>query len=313
MQKKLLVAVDESFHAQNALLYAAGFYLPASDFQITLMHVQPTISQYLQDGAIKSSKIESALKQVQAENKTNSQKILENFRDVLIKEGIPSGCIETESRVRTMGLTKDIIEYGRSNGFDAIVAGRRGLSRIQKVFMGSTSAKLMEHADDIPLCIVDGQTRPNRMLVAVDLEAPSLPLIDHIGRMCAGMPHLHLTIFHAFDGIKIGDCAPFIPGAAEIDEMIEKYEREVIEKFWEKARRDLTNYGLTEQQIDMKTIRRRAIAGSKIGKRIIDEVQNNHYDTVVMGRTGSGNAYFFGSVSRYVSERLTGHSIWLIG
>ncbi len=46
---------------------------------------------------------------------------------------------------------------------------------------------------------------------------------------------------------------------------------------------------------------------------IIEEAENNNYETVVLGRRGSNKAYYFGSVSRYVSERLLDHAIWIIG
>lgn len=312
MQKRLLVAVDESLHARNALRYAASFFLPASDFQLTLLNIQPIISLYLQDQAKNNLKIRSALEHVQTENNIKSQKILEEYRDLLIREGIQPECIETVSQTRALGLARDIIEYGHRHGFDAIVAGRRGLSRIQKVFMGSTSAKLIEHADHIPIWIVDGQVRPHRFLVAVDLQAPNRPLMDHIQRMCSGMNGLHLTFFHVFDNVKIKDYAPFIPGANEIDILIEKQERQEMEEFWEQARDELAKAGMTEQQLSFKCVRRNSVAGIKTPKMIIEEVKENPYDTVVMGRTGAGKAFFFGSVSRYVAERLTDHAIWLI-
>jgi len=312
MQKRLLVAVDESLHARNALLYAAGFYSSDSDLQLTLMNIRPIISLYLQDQAKNSLRIKSALEQVKRENETKSQQILKDYRELLIRQGIKPESIETVSQARALGLARDIIEYGHSHGFDAIVAGRRGLSRIQKVFMGSTSAKLMEHTDQIPIWIVDGQVLPRRLLVAVDFQVSMSPLMNHIRRMCIGMDSLHLTFFHVFDSLFMRDHAPLTPGAHGIDALIEEHEQQEMEKFWDQTRDELIKAGMAEQQLAIKYTRRNSAAGIKTPKMIIEEVKENPYDTVVMGRTGAGKAFFFGSVSRYVSERLTDHAIWLI-
>ena len=282
MQKRVLVAVDESFHAKNALRYAADFHLPGSDFQMTLMHVQPILSGYLHDEAKNSPKIKMALEEVRTENSIKSHKILADYREQLIHEGIPAECIETVSQIRELGLSKDIIEYGHRYCFDAIVAGRRGLSRIQKVFMGSTSAKLIEHADHIPLWIVDGQVRPQRLLVAVDLQTSVSPLIHHIARMCSGMDQLHLTFFHVFNNLKIGHFAPHTPGADQIDALIDKHQEQMMEKFWHQTRKELIKCGLSEEQMVTKFVRRNAIAGVKTAKLIMEEIEDNPYDTVVM-------------------------------
>ena len=85
-----------------------------------------------------------------------------------------------------------------------------------------------------------------------------------------------------------------------------------MEKFWDQTRDELIKAGMAEQQVAIKCVRRNTVAGIRTPKMIIEEVTDNPYDTVVMGRTGAGKAFFFGSVSRYIAERLTDHAIWLI-
>lgn len=46
---------------------------------------------------------------------------------------------------------------------------------------------------------------------------------------------------------------------------------------------------------------------------ILEQAESGRYDTVVMGRSGVGKAFYFGRVARYVSERITGLALWLIG
>jgi hypothetical protein len=49
MEKKVLIAVDDSRHSENALRYAAGMAESAGEMSFVLFHVQPMISQYLLD------------------------------------------------------------------------------------------------------------------------------------------------------------------------------------------------------------------------------------------------------------------------
>ena len=309
MGKKILVAVDESIHAKNALLYASGLFQPAADTQFTLINIQPIISEYFLQEAKADPKMDAALERLLSDNAANSFEILKRSKDILMQEGVAETNIEIVSQIRMLGLTKDIVEYSHKHGFDAIVAGRRGLSRLQKVFMGSTSAKLMEHSGNCPVCIVDGQVRPRRFLVALELGASSLPIIDFMGRIYDGLQGFHVTFFHVLEDFSLNYIAPFTPGISQIEGIIEAYEKQLIDKFKEELKQALAKSAIDESHLEIKTVRRT----TKTARMIFEEVQNNDYDTVVLGRTGSGRAFYFGSVSRYVSERLTDHAIWMIG
>ena len=65
MEKKIMIAVDDSRHSKNAVRYAAGVYEVLKDMKFTLMHVQPTISQYHIAG----------LKKVSDESHDNPEKV----------------------------------------------------------------------------------------------------------------------------------------------------------------------------------------------------------------------------------------------
>jgi len=309
MQKRILIAVDGSAHAKNALMYAAGFASPAADLYYALFHVQPIISQYFLDEAKTDPKIEEALKNVTDENTLASQEMLQKSKELLIGAGIHETNIVCVSQTRMLGLTRDIIEYGRKHRFDTIVAGRRGLSRLQKVFMGSTSAKLIEHSGPIPVWIVDGEVRPRRVLVAVDVQDPSSAVLDHIALMFAGITSVHLTFYHVLQNLRLGEIAPFTPGIAEIEQTIELHEKQTIADYWAATTQRLRSAGFKEEQLSIRAVRRT----TKTAKMIIEEAEQNEFDTVIIGRTGSDKAFYFGNVARYVSERLTGRALWIIG
>ena len=84
-----------------------------------------------------------------------------------MEEGIVGSDVKIVSQTHMLGLTRDILEYSHKHQCDAIFAGPRGLTRLQKLFMGSISTKLMKHSGKIPVCIVDGPVRPHKILSQV--------------------------------------------------------------------------------------------------------------------------------------------------
>ena len=68
MEKKIMIAVDDSRHSNNAVRYAAGVYEALKDIKFTLMHVQSTISQYLLDEPQKSPQGYAELEKVNLKN-----------------------------------------------------------------------------------------------------------------------------------------------------------------------------------------------------------------------------------------------------
>ncbi len=308
MQKKLLIAVDESIQSRYILTYAADFLNRGKDLHGTLFHVHPIISQYLIDEARTDIKANDALKSAIDQNTIRSHELLNKCKELMISEGADPARIDTVSQTRMLGLTKDIVEYGLKYYYDAIVVGRRGLSRIQKMFMGSTSAKLIEHSSGLPVWVVDGRIRPHRLLIAVDNIESAKLIVDHLCLICADRTDLELTFFHISQNTG-DDEVDFLPATAEIDEIVAREEKQLLDIFWPQVVNKLISAGLESSQINLITPQKKR----KIGKMIIEEAENNNYETVVLGRRGSNKAYYFGSVSRYVSERLLDRAIWIIG
>ena len=146
MLRKILIAVDGSLHSKSALAYVASVFGPSSDVRFTIFNVQPMISLYLVDEARIDPRADSELRRVIERQTADSNELLTDARDHLVRLGIDADKISLFSQVRRQGQAKDIIDYAHKYLFDAVVVGRRGLSRIQKAFIGSTSAKIVEHA-----------------------------------------------------------------------------------------------------------------------------------------------------------------------
>ena len=308
MEKKILMAVDDSIHANQSLRYATKMLSGSEEVTFTLFHGQPMISQYLLDEARTDPKASASLKKVIKKNTEEAQRLLEKQKERMITMGVPSRRIETVAQQKMIGRAKDILEYGRKGIYDAIVVGRRGLSRIQKTFMGSTSAELLENADVIPVWMVDGTVTSQRILVAVDGSESSYRALDHVGFMLSENPEIKVSLFHVSPDAEDIDAISLAKDDPDIQDIVTKGSERLMGKFFATAAQKLKAAGIVADRVEIITTKRKA----KVGKMILAEAKKGNYGTVVVGRRGADQSHFFGSVSRYVTERITDSALWLV-
>jgi nucleotide-binding universal stress UspA family protein len=308
MEKKILMAVDDSIHATQSLRYATKMFSGSKDITFTLFHGQPMISQYLLDEARTHPKANASLKKIIKKNTAEAQMLLERQKKRMVTMGVPNERIEMVTQPRMIGRSRDILEYARKGIYDAILVGRRGLSRIQKTFMGSTSAELLESAEVTPVWMVDGDVTSQRILVAVDGSESSYRALDHVESMFSENPEIKYSLFHVspdakdIDGIFLGKDDP------DIQDLVAQASERLIGKFFADAAQKMKEAGIAADRVEILTTKRKA----KVGKMILDEAKKGNYGTVVVGRRGADRAHFFGSVSRYVTERIAGRALWLV-
>jgi len=308
MEKQILMAVDGSIHSIQSLRYATKMLRGSNEVIFTLFHGEPMISQYLLDEVRTDPKAYNALKKINKKNKKKSRILLEKQRERMITMGVPKKRIVMVTQQRMMGLARDILEYGRKGIYDAIVVGRRGLSRVQKTFMGSTSAKLLEHSEVIPVWMVDGKVKSKKILVAVDGSESSYRAVDHIGFMLSENPEIKYRLFHVSQDAKDLDAISFRVDDHSINKFVNKGSKRHIESFFTNAEAKLKEAGIAADRVEMITTKR----NGRVGKMICKEARKGNYGTVVVGRRGANHAHYFGSVSRYVTERITDRALWLI-
>ena len=165
MQKKILLAVDDSIHSRHTVQYAAGMSSLVNDLTYTLFYVQPMISQFLLDEATTDSKSRIELEKVMRKNSEASRNLLEKHKAQMVGLGIKDEHINVVTRPRSLGLAKDILDCAQQGLYDAIVVGQRGLSGVQKAITGSVTANLASHCAIIPLWVIDGDVTSSQRIL----------------------------------------------------------------------------------------------------------------------------------------------------
>jgi nucleotide-binding universal stress UspA family protein len=309
MQKKILLAVDGSTPARQTVDYAGRMNDLIRGLTVTLLHIQPPVSRFLQDEAVRSGRAQAELNKVAARNIEASRGLLANYREMLIRAGVAEAAVELATRPHRQGAAKDILDYAQDGLFDAILVGRRGLSAVQQLFMGSVSAHLIEHSPVIPVWLVDGDVRSTRVMAAVDGSESALRAVDHMAFMLSGNPEVRFCFFHVTPRLK--DYCEIDFGAeagSGLERLIAQGDARCMDDFFPAALAKLRETGFRDDQVETRT----DTTLLSVGETILAAAREGGFGAIVMGRRGMNKSFFGGKASHSVSHKLSDAALWLV-
>ena len=91
MERKLLLAIDDSRHSRLATQYACELFVDDRKVLFELLSIQSTVSDFLIEEARRKVSARRKLDLLFKENATHSQKILSDFAAILKDGGIAEG------------------------------------------------------------------------------------------------------------------------------------------------------------------------------------------------------------------------------
>ena len=147
--KNILIAVDDSENARRAVSYVSRLLAGVKGFKILILHV---ISQPEEDYFPTSAEKENWLRNYQLKVDI----MLEEYRQVLIREGFDPNDIWVRSTLRYCpSLSECILAEQDKIQYSTIVVGRQGLSRSEEFLFGSISSKIVNHARNCTVWVVE--------------------------------------------------------------------------------------------------------------------------------------------------------------
>ena len=147
--RNILIAVDESENARRAVSYVAQLLGDLEDFKVTVLHVIP---QPEEDFFKTSTEKEEWCSQYQ--EKVDA--MLKGYRQILIRAGFHPHDVSVRSPFRYCpSMAACILAERDETEYGTLVVGRQGLSRSEEFIFGSISSKIVSHARNCTVWVVE--------------------------------------------------------------------------------------------------------------------------------------------------------------
>jgi len=294
--KEILVAIDGSDYAFETMKYISK--IPSfKGKHIHLFSVCTKIPDHyrdLQREASFSGKVTEILAW-ETRQREECEGYMEKAKQILLDAGFSDKSVSIKLHEMERGIARDIIKEA-GKGYKALVVGKRGMSRIKSLVLGSIANKLLQRASFVPLFLVGRDPRPGKFMVAFDGSEGSLRAIDCIGTMLGG-PDCRINLTNV---VRYGE---------DEKSLIAEAEKTIALAFDEAVER-LAESGIPRNHISTQII---TGAESRAGT-IVKEAGQGGYGTIVLGRKGLSRVKDFsmGRVSNKVIQIAKGHAVWLI-
>jgi nucleotide-binding universal stress UspA family protein len=209
-----------------------------------------------------------------------------------------------------VGVARDILELEASGGYDSIVLGRHGASAVEEFFMGSVSHKVLQHAKDVPLCMVHNETGSRRVLLPIEIAPNSKRALDHAAWLLAEAGPMEVTIYHVVTPLVTREMMLMWEGLIDLESTIAQRLREDAEEMLSQAKtylveRDVPAFAITTH-LETKA--------TDVARAILEEARTGGYGSIMIGRRGLSRTerFLFGSVSNKVVQQAQGMAVWVV-
>lgn len=308
MSKKLLLAVGDCVYSEHAVRYAARISSAAKDLTYTLFNVQPSVPHIFIEGAEADAEVKAEVDKLVHKKGEVAKCVVGELKDLMVREGIPAHRVEVVTGPMQAGIAKDILNRAEQGRYDAILLARMGLTPSRDFFIGTTAAKVVEHALGMPVWVVAGETASMKIMVAVDGSESSLRVLDHVIHIIGANPDLKVTLFHVLPYLRHYYSVDFERENPRLQEISQQEDKRRMEAFYKKAREKLKTAGIKESQIEIKTNTR----SYDVSTAILDEARTGEYGTVVIGRRGEREAFFTGRIAMRLVQKVSNQALWVI-
>lgn len=309
--KKILIAVDGSQYALHAVRYVAKHWSP-STLKVNLLSVVPSAPEVFMDLEAQvyfRQTFKAKYSQWKRDMKGVAQGFLDRARGILAEANIPENHVGLILQEQDVGIARDIIAEAK-RGYDAVVIGRRGLSKVEGgSFLGSVCTKIISAVRDVPVWLVGGKIEASNVLLAVDGSENSRKAVHHLGSF-AKHTAAEITLYHVVRQISLTYTTDLIPRDVRREhKWLTKITRDT-ESMLREHRERLEKAGVSLSRITTKF----TLESSSRSADILKEARAGNYGTIVLGRRGLSRVrqFIIGRVTGKVLSQADGLAVWLV-
>ena len=312
-ERKVLVALENSPYSNTILKYICNLFVGQPAIKFHLIGIVPCHVSELSRNWLSQEELLSAIDNA-TRKKYAAYKIFlaEKMRD-LISCGFTENQVGTSVLLAKGGTVGDILYQAQKEKYDALVLGKKDLSRLEKMFLGSVSTEVLKRKSLLPVWIVSGTVSSQRFLVPVDCTPHTLEAVNHLAFMLKDNPAVEITLFHSCALLASDHITPK-------ESFYGKWGKEWCDEHLKGEEDDHFHFHATEQVLKeagfpMERVRRlETREGIEPGQMIVHHIKHEDYGTIVMGRRGKDvSKGIFRGVSDRVLANVENVAIWIIG
>ncbi|MBW1975483.1 MAG: universal stress protein [Deltaproteobacteria bacterium] len=312
--RRILAAVDGSEWTDRVIDYICEVF-PKEGTEVVLFHVANPLPEILwdfQQNPVARYRMQEVRAYLDA-YRQGVEKRLEENRGKLLNSGFSGDLVTVKTEVRQVGVARDII-FEAQKGYDLLVLGRRGESRLKDLILGSVVGKVMGRLSMIPIAVVGTGPYKKGVVLAVDGSPESTKIAHCIGRILENSNN-PLRVVHILRGVRqtvmppITDMSPSALPPKWFDWVEQEREnaRRQVEGLMDDVVEILASYGLSAEKTVVTDVASRA-------EEIINQARNLKYGTVVVGRRGISRVeeFLLGRVSNKVLQLARQETVWIV-
>jgi nucleotide-binding universal stress UspA family protein len=298
---KILIPYDGSHSAHKALEWAAHLVRAGGGAveNVTLLRVigGGYLARHLHNVDLRVTRLDQVAAWRRVRQHYLDQEILpllEEGKQILQEKGVLA---PIEIRVAEGMIGDEIIRLAAEGGYNTIAVGRRGLSPVKELLLGSVTRQVLSLARKMTVFVVGPEAVFNPdcpitpLLLPVDGSEPSLEAVRQGAALARGLIDCqpHLTLLHAIDFVKVS--ASLNAGTT----FLVKEGEEILSS----GRQILREAGLEGHCTDKLLV-------GQPSRLIAEEAEEGHHALILMGARGlsSLKKLLLGSVSSDVLHRV---------
>jgi nucleotide-binding universal stress UspA family protein len=307
---QVLVAVDGSKQALDTARYA-GRMLANSPARIVLFHVRLNVSEAFWDIGVNMANRHhmAEIRAWEYEQHKAEKAMLDEALQEMIRAGITRECIEVVAQPRKVGIARDILREAL-NGYDAVVIGRKGHSRMKGLVLGSVANKLIQRLRGVPLWIVGGDPDCGKLLVGMDSSEGAMRAVALVAATCNYPNCRQIYLVHVVR--VVSDLPPAILARFKPDwaNDIVKEASAAMQPAFASAIQSLEDAGFDRNRIQPKVI---PGTESRAGA-LIQFAREEQIGSLVIGRRGLTPVedFFMGRVGHKIVNTVRNRAVWIV-
>ncbi len=294
IRHKMLLAVDGSENSLEIVRYVAR--IPTfQGMELVLFNVHSKIPEAYWDLETNSSAA-WRMSEARAWDKERQKAIeayMEKAERMLRRAGFSEESVTVKIQNRKRGFARDIAREAQG-AYDGILVGRKGMSNLKDILLGSIATKLIDKVSFAPILVVGKTPKTGSVLLALDGSENAMRAVAYAGEML-GKSDSEARFIHVIRN--------------DHPEYVNQRKGE-MDRVFDEAKSLLTEAGFDASRITGKIItdaRSRAAA-------IIQEAREGGYGTIVVGRRGLSKVkdFLMGCVSNKLINFAKNQAVWVV-